>query len=919
MGLFDFVGDIFGEVFSWFGLDTDQETEQDRGTELNKSSNIAAIPVIYGTRKVTNGIRVFMETDGYKNKYLYMAIVLCEGEIDSIGEIFIDDKPITDFGTVSVSTYGAFSSYTDDTRVVVRKYLGSDSQTYDTMLGGLSSWTSNHTLSGLAYLAVRIKYSAELFSGRPEVTCIVRGKKVYDPRDGSTAYSTNRALCLRDYLTNARYGKGLATSLIDDTALGEAADDCDTTVSAMAQVNLGTPDSVLIDTDSGVNALVFNTKPADAFAVTGANLQNAATSPTKQAELVTAINNQQWVGSPDAEYVAYYLQTLGADITTSDTIYADAATQSMFACNIILDTDKTVFDNVKILLSGMRGQLPYLQGKYTLRIEKDRAAVGSIDHTNIVGGIKWQSPDKKNKYNRVTVKFVNPNANWKEDIAIFPEPGSATETALLAEDDDVPLHKEITMPGVTNLYQARDLARIILYKSRAGYKASCVVTSEALEWICGDVIEVTHTTPGWSAKKFLITQMGLNANGDVSLSLVEHTGSIYTYDGTDPDLLKDNTTLPDPFTVTAPTSLVTASTTTIGADGTLFPAIEVSWTAGDDQFITEYELQYKASGDSTYRSMIVTTVEAVLSPLVVGTTYNIRVRALNGFTFSAWLSGNRHLTADTTAPSLPTSVTLTQLEHGLKVNWTNPSQNDFHHVEVYYHTSNSIGGATQFDAFGTETIIPGLVGGTTYYVWLKSVDNSGNTSAATTVASTSALVSQLEDDIVTRAKIVAGEIVQEHFYIATTTTMASPTHNQNELVIDYSLTLKGDGDIAVFCYLDLFVDDHASQTMLDQPSFRCRLELLNVTDGTTQEQIGLNSIIPIQRTYDGAGTTTYSEYEGSGVMVGSSAYTGAPAISAGDSIKIRAYVSYFKGVARDAADFAEVTTPYLVVTEYNNT
>lgn len=922
MGFFDFIGDIFGEIFSWFGLEDDQQ-EESRGTELNKSSNIAGIPVVYGTRKITNGIRVFMETDGYKNNFLYMAIVLCEGEIDSIGEIFIDDKPVTDFGNVSVSSYGAFdATYTNDTVVVVRKYTGTDAQTYDTMLGGLTNWTSNHTLSGLAYLAVRIKYKPEKFSGRPEVSCIVRGKKVLDTRTATTAYSTNRAVCLRDYLTNTTYGKGLATSLINDTAFEAAADDCDATESVMAQVNLGTPDSVVLNTVSGVNALVWNTKPADAFALTGSNLQDATTSPTKQAEMVTAMNNIQWAGSQNAEYIAYYLQSLGIDYTTSDTIYADAVAHSMFECNIILDTEKKVFDNVKTLLAGMRGQMPYLQGQYKLLIEKDRASVGSIDHSNIIGGIKWQSPEKKNKYNRVTVKFINPNANWKEDVAIFPEPGSATETAFLLADDGTELHHEITMPGVTNLYQARELARIILYKSRAGYAASVTVTSEALAWACGDVITVTHTTPGWVAKEFLITKMGLKTDGTVTLTLLEHTSSIYTYDATDADLLKDNTTLPDPFTVATPTSLVTASTTTIGADGTLFPAIDVSWTAGDDQFIIEYEVQYKASGDSTYRSMMVTTVEAVLTPLTVGLTYNIRVRSLSTLgVFSDWLTGNRALTADTTPPSLPTGVTLitTDLGQAIEVNWTNPTNNDFHHVELYYHTADVIGSATSFDAFGTAATIPGLIGGTTYYVWLKSVDNSGNTSAATTSVNTAALVSQLEDDVVQRANIIAGEIVQEHFYIATNTTMTSPTHNQNELVLDYSLTLKGDGDIAVFCYLDLFVDDHASQTMLDQPSFRCRLELLNVTDGTTQEQIGLNSIIPVQRTYDGAGTTTYSEYEGAGVMVGSSAYTGAPAISSGDSIKIRAYVSYFQGVARDAADFARVTTPYLVVTEYNNT
>jgi hypothetical protein len=41
------------------------------------------------------------------------------------------------------------------------------------------------------------------------------------------ANSSNPALCLRDYLTNSRYGKGLATGFIDDTLFNAAANKCD--------------------------------------------------------------------------------------------------------------------------------------------------------------------------------------------------------------------------------------------------------------------------------------------------------------------------------------------------------------------------------------------------------------------------------------------------------------------------------------------------------------------------------------------------------------------------------------------------------------------------------------------------------------------------------------------------------------------
>ena len=61
----------------------------------------------------------------------------------------------------------------------------------------------------------------------------MKGKKVYDPRTSSTAWSANAALCLRDYLTSA-YGLGAETSEINDTVFTTAANICDEDVALSA-------------------------------------------------------------------------------------------------------------------------------------------------------------------------------------------------------------------------------------------------------------------------------------------------------------------------------------------------------------------------------------------------------------------------------------------------------------------------------------------------------------------------------------------------------------------------------------------------------------------------------------------------------------------------------------------------------------
>ena len=76
-----------------FGLNEADDFET--GVLLNKQSNDSNIPVIYGERLV-GGTRVFLDSGGGNtNQYLYMAIVMAEGEINSHEEIKIDDKAVT--------------------------------------------------------------------------------------------------------------------------------------------------------------------------------------------------------------------------------------------------------------------------------------------------------------------------------------------------------------------------------------------------------------------------------------------------------------------------------------------------------------------------------------------------------------------------------------------------------------------------------------------------------------------------------------------------------------------------------------------------------------------------------------------------------------------------------------------------------
>jgi fibronectin type 3 domain-containing protein len=81
-------------------------------------------------------------------------------------------------------------------------------------------------------------YNQELFpNGMPNFSAVVKGRKVYDPRDGAQdpddestwVWSDNSALCVADYLTH-ELGMGIPYSEIDEDALIEAANICDETI-----------------------------------------------------------------------------------------------------------------------------------------------------------------------------------------------------------------------------------------------------------------------------------------------------------------------------------------------------------------------------------------------------------------------------------------------------------------------------------------------------------------------------------------------------------------------------------------------------------------------------------------------------------------------------------------------------------------
>jgi hypothetical protein len=189
--------------------------------ESNFASTEVMIPVIYGQVQV-GGNDVYMKSPDLETKYLWIVQTLSEGECDSIyaedgiDQLFLDDKIYTEYGFTGLGEL-----------VFYRFHNGSVDQTYDVTLNSASEeWID--PLKHVCYIVWRLEYNENYFTSFPTRKVILKGKKVYDLRDDTTAYSNNPVLCLYDYITNPRYGMSLDSSKIDTTSWESAANYCDT-------------------------------------------------------------------------------------------------------------------------------------------------------------------------------------------------------------------------------------------------------------------------------------------------------------------------------------------------------------------------------------------------------------------------------------------------------------------------------------------------------------------------------------------------------------------------------------------------------------------------------------------------------------------------------------------------------------------
>ena len=711
-GAVDLVEDVISWIIPMPDIPDFGQNQQDldaKGILVNKKSANGSIPIVYGTRKVGGNV-VFLETSGTDNQYLYMAIVLSEGEIDDISSIEINDNQVTFSGDLADNTQVTVASsdanfFDGSSLITVEPHFGSDSQTASSLLSTLSSWTSNHRLRGLAYLAIRFEWNNDKFGSIPTVQAIVKGKKVYNPNLDSTVtggsgshrkdtsstweYSDNPVYQLLDYLRNDRFGMGIENSYFDS-------------------------------------------------------------------------NFADW-------------QIAGDVCDTQITPFSGASAIDLMNSHTVIDTSKKAIDNVKSFLRGCRGYLNFSAGIYNILVETTGTASITLTEDNIIGGISVTSKNKNSRFNRVIVNFINPNKSFQSDTAQFPpvdETGIASadqHSTMKTADGGLLLEGRFDFPMLNSPYQAQEMAEIILRRSRTSLDVSLKADATALDLAVGDLVNITHATPSFSAKPFRVQNLTVNSDHTINLQLSEHQDSFYTF-GTQQEVATiPNTTLPNPFSVQPPASLSLDDELVEYADGIVITRLLITVGVSPDQFVDNYEIQIKQTLDpdgnavsDEFREIAVGKIlEYQHLNVIDGATYQVRARAVNSIgSKSTFISTTRVIVGGVEPPSNVEdfAVELHGQDH-LKLTWTPPFANSDLDISFYeIRFQNVLTGAKWINSTNLvrcprrkcdSTIVPARVG--SYLI--KAVDKNGNSSGEATIISTNISGIQTYQDVLSFTEI----------------------------------------------------------------------------------------------------------------------------------------------------------------------
>lgn len=397
--------------------------------------------IVYGQTRA-GGALVFAHLNNVNN--FHLIVCLAGHETQEIGDVLFDDEVLTLDANGVVTAPAKWVGY-----ATIKKHLGGIDQAADADLvaAAPTKWTSDHRLRGIAYLYVKLTMDENKFpNGVPNITAIVKGRKVYDPRTKAWGWSANAPLCLRDYLVDPVFGLndrdfedwGLARNAVDESRdFGDVAAAVD---------------------DSEDWGLVSDT--AD-------NIDNTAA--------ITA-----------------------ADVADEDVALAGGGTEDRYTVNGVVDTAETPRETIAKLAAAMAGHVVYAGGRWVMTAGKYTAPTVSLAEKDLRGELSVEAKrPRRELVNAIRGVYIFPANDWQPTD--FP---NVLRPSREHEDGGERFWGDVDLPLTTSAATAQRLAKIVIERSHQHVRAVLPSKLPALELTAGDVVKVSNVRLGWSDKVF---------------------------------------------------------------------------------------------------------------------------------------------------------------------------------------------------------------------------------------------------------------------------------------------------------------------------------------------------------------------------------------------------------------------------------
>jgi hypothetical protein len=221
-------------------------------------------------------------------------------------------------------------------------------------------------------------------------------------------------------------------------------------------------------------------------------------------------------------------------------------TQPRYRINGVIDTGQSCLQNINAIMIACDSWNQYnaAKGQWSVVINKEEATALAFNDSNIIGEIRVSAYDITSSVNQIEAEFPSKENRDQSDFVYYETPAG-----LLYPNE--PVNKSsIQLSMVNDSVQAQYLASRILEQAREDLIVNISTAYTGIQVDAGDVISITNSSYGWTAKLFRVMKVSEvslpDGNLGATFELNEYNAQVYD----DRDITKytpaPNTDLPDP-------------------------------------------------------------------------------------------------------------------------------------------------------------------------------------------------------------------------------------------------------------------------------------------------------------------------------------------------------------------------------------